>query len=335
MSSIPSIEGKAPFPIDSIDKECFTFYKVFGDLNCGVAPVICLHGGPGAGHAGNIAFAELWPRYEIPVVFYDQIGCGQSTLLPETAGDQSFWQVSLFVRELNNLIDHLHLRAAPGYHVLSRSFGGYIALDFAISQPRGLKKIILGSASASKALSMQSLNECRDLLPREHRDAINRAVEARDFDGQDYKTALDVFVKMFLVRGNDKLPTPTKKSPLDSILQDKTVYHTLYVTFAIHGCPHTDQNSSGPSPWYQTGSMLGWTAIPRLQTIKVPTLVYNSEFDTSARDCAVKPFFDLIPHVKWVTVSNAGHVAHVESPELKDRMLTLVGDFLVPSSYTI
>jgi hypothetical protein len=42
--------------------------------------------------------------YGIPVILYDQVGCGQSMLLPEMMGDTSFWTVDLFMEELENLL---------------------------------------------------------------------------------------------------------------------------------------------------------------------------------------------------------------------------------------
>lgn len=73
--------------------------------------------------------------------------------------------------------------------------------------------------------------------------------------------------------------------------------------------------------------MAEWTCVAELPRITVPTLVYNAEFDT-ARD--QQPFIDLIPKVRWVKFSDAGHSTHLESIELQDKVLRLVGDFLTP-----
>lgn len=79
--------------------------------------------------------------------------------------------------------------------------------------------------------------------------------------------------------------------------------------------------------------MAGWTIIPQLHQITAPTLIYNGEFDTSSRDCAQKPFFELIPRVRWVKLAGAGHSAVLQSPELKEKVITLIGDFLNPPSF--
>lgn len=120
MDPPPTQQGKIPFAIPSIDTPCYTFYKVFGDLSSKTPPIIFLHGGPGGGHDYLLAFADLWTQYKIPVVLYDQIGCGLSTHLEYKAGNKSFWTVDLFIAELENLIEYFKLRDGAGYHILGQ-----------------------------------------------------------------------------------------------------------------------------------------------------------------------------------------------------------------------
>ena len=82
----------------------------------------------------------------------------------------------------------------------------------------------------------------------------------------------------------------------------------------------------GPNPMKITGSLKGWTCIPRLPNITATTLVYNGEFDTS-HDVATKPFFEHIPRVRWITFANGGHMCHLEE-SLREKILEIVGDFL-------
>lgn len=50
MTSLKSTTGTAPFKVPGLDMECFTWFKVFGDLRSGKRPLIALHGGPGVGY---------------------------------------------------------------------------------------------------------------------------------------------------------------------------------------------------------------------------------------------------------------------------------------------
>lgn len=162
MSPNPTKEGKVAFHIpDHPDILCETYYKIFGDLTSGTAPLIILHGGPGVGHEYLLPFADLSSsQYNIPVVFYDQVGCAASTHLPQMDGNKAFWQEWLFTAELDNLLNHLKLSSSvdgdgAGYHLLGHSFGGRIAAAFACSRPKGLKRLVLASALPSTELSIR------------------------------------------------------------------------------------------------------------------------------------------------------------------------------------
>ena len=121
---IYSKEGYAPF------RDFITWYRITGDPASTKAPVVILHGGPGAAHDYLDAY-KLLARDGRQVIHYDQLGCGKSTLLPDRGVD--FWTPALFVAELNSLIDHLGIRSA--YHVLGQSWGGMLGAEFGITRP--------------------------------------------------------------------------------------------------------------------------------------------------------------------------------------------------------
>lgn len=83
----------------------------------------------------------------------------------------------------------------------------------------------------------------------------------------------------------------------------------------------------GPSIHVPTGSILGWTSIPKLPLITAPTLIYNGEYDTS-HDVAQEQFFEIIPRVRWITFPASGHMCHLEGEGLRERVLKVVGRFL-------
>ena len=75
------------------------------------------------------------------------------------------------------------------------------------------------------------------------------------------------------------------------------------------------------------GQLGEWDSSPYLPLISVPTFVLNGEFDTTQHE-PTAPFFDYIPRVRWLTVANASHMGHLDSVELQEQFLKLVGDFL-------
>src|SRR6202012_1058241 len=101
-------------------------------------PLICAHGGPGAGHAYLRAFAHMTECFDIPVILYDQIGCGKSKALPEMMGDVSFWTVELFIAELDNVIKFFGIE--DDYDFLGHSWGTILGCEYIISRkPGGMK----------------------------------------------------------------------------------------------------------------------------------------------------------------------------------------------------
>src|SRR5580692_10037350 len=96
----------------------------------GPAPLVTLHGGPGATHDYLLSMADLAAGGRA-VVFYDQTGNGNSTHFPDRGAD--FYTVEKFARELASLVAHLGI--ADGYHVLGQSWGGMLAQEHAITRP--------------------------------------------------------------------------------------------------------------------------------------------------------------------------------------------------------
>ncbi|KAI0944270.1 hypothetical protein AcW1_002021 [Taiwanofungus camphoratus] len=67
-----------------------------------------------------------------------------------------------------------------------------------------------------------------------------------------------------------------------------------------------------------------WSIIDRLHLVRVPTFVINGRKDI-AQDFVVKPFFDKIRKVEWVTFEGSGHTPFWEEREKYTRV---VADFL-------
>jgi proline-specific peptidase len=85
------------------------------------------------------------------VIFYDQLGCGNS----DKPHDPSLWTVPLFVEELREIRRALGLERV---HLLGQSWGGMLAMEYALTEPAGLASLILADSSASMPQWIAQIN---------------------------------------------------------------------------------------------------------------------------------------------------------------------------------
>ncbi|KAI0380511.1 proline-specific peptidase [Hypomontagnella monticulosa] len=288
------MEGIIPFSVNGLSKPCQTWYKVVGDLQSAI-PLVVLHGGPGACHEYLLPLTDLAAHR--PLVFYDQIGNGRSTHLPEKSGDEAFWTVELFKSELDNLLTHLGLNNRP-IDVYGHSWGGMLAAEWAsTAESKHLRRLVLSNSLASMDAWKIGVDALRAQLPHDVQKVLDRSEETKDFESPEYEAAVEVFYKRHLSLSRP-WPSPEVQAALDWFAKDPTTYGTMY----------------GPSELYISGALRNWTCIPMLSRIQVPTLLINGAQD-EAQDVAMQPFFDHIQKVKWVTLDNAAHFSHVDQRE--------------------
>ena len=92
----PTSTGTVPFSYPKTGLKGETYYLVWGDLKTSdKTPLICVHGGPGATHNYLLPISLIYEDHGIPVVMYDQIGCGKSTHFRDKKGDDSFVSATL------------------------------------------------------------------------------------------------------------------------------------------------------------------------------------------------------------------------------------------------
>lgn len=218
------IEGLAKFHVPGLAEPCQTWYKVVGDLDTSAAPpLIVLHGGPGACHEYLLPLTDLTPSTTI--VFYDQIGNGQSTHLPEKNGDEKFWSVELFINELDNLLSHLGLQDRP-IDVYGHSWGGMLAAEWAAAQPTNLRRLIISNSLASMDAWREGVNHLRQQLPADVQRVLAHAEETLDFESSEYQDAVEVFYKRHLGLSRP-WPSPEVQAALDWFAKDPTTYGTM------------------------------------------------------------------------------------------------------------
>lgn len=225
----PSVTGTIDFKVG--DEVFQTWYRLFGKLKSGRRPFIFLHGGPGIPSFYNDVFSDLTKSHGIPVIIYDQVGCGNSTHLQEK--DASFWTEKLFMDELENLLAHFDI--ADDFDLGGHSWGGMLSSRFAGSrQPKGLKHLVIGNSPATMKDWVHSNLTLLKQIPQQYQDIINKHEEEglnHEADGtkeaREYQEALGFFLDKFMCWIK---PHPASVAASEaSLAEDNTVNKLMYV----------------------------------------------------------------------------------------------------------
>jgi L-proline amide hydrolase len=273
------------------DRETWVQITAPDDPRDGALPLFVLHGGPGMAHNYVRNIAELAYETARTVIHYDQIGCGNSTHLPDAPAD--FWTPDLFVDEFHTVRDALGIHE---YHLLGQSWGGMLSAEIAVRQPTGLASLTICNSPASMELWMAAAAELRAQLPPGTRAALTRHEEAGTVTDPEYLAATEEFYRRHVCR-----VVPTPQDLVDTIAQmeaEPTVYHTM----------------NGPNEFHVLGTLRGWSIIDRLNRITAPTLVIAGEFD-EATPATWQPYVEHIPDAQSHVLPDTSHCTHLEKPE--------------------
>jgi L-proline amide hydrolase len=275
-----------------------TWYRVVGDLKSSKTPVMVLHGGPGAGHNYCEPIADVLAQTGRAAVLYDQIGCGNSTHLPDKP--KEFWTPELFMEELVLLTEHLGI--SNKYNIVGQSWGGMLGMQFAITKPKGLNALVVADSPASMEVWVSEANKLRKELPPEVEATLLKHEAAGTTEDPEYVAAVDVFYSRHLCR----IPQPPYVvASFEQLAADPTVYHTM----------------NGPSEFHVIGSLKHWDIRPQLKEISAPTLLVSGQYD-EATPAMVKEINGLIPGSKWELFAESSHMPHVEEPAKFKRVVS-------------
>jgi len=279
-----------------------SWYRVVGDLTQpGPAkfPLLVLHGGPG-GPSDYLEPLEELADSGRPIIFYDQLGCGNS----DQPNDPSLWRVELFLEELATVrqelgLDHIHL--------LGHSWGGMLAMEYALTQPVGLASLILASSPASIPQWIAEANRLRKELPQDVEETLRHHEEAATTTDPAYEEAMQVFYQRHVCR---LVPWPESwKRALDKLMANPEVYNTMF----------------GPSEFHATGTLKEWDIRDRLGEIQLPTLVTSGRYD-EVTPVIAETVHRGIAGSEWVIFEQSSHMAHLEE---EDEYRRVVEDFML------
>ncbi len=270
------------------------FYRSFGN---GKNTLLCLHGGPGATHDYLLPLGGLGGD-EIRVILYDQLGCGKS----ERPREKSRYNIEYGVEEVEGVRQALNLGKI---NLFGNSYGGALALQYALKYQRNISKLIISSGLASFRETVEEMMRLRTLLPKEVQDVYAKYEAAEDYQNPEYLKAVEVFYRNFLCR----LPEwPEELSrTMNGISTD--VYWSM----------------NGPNEFTIIGNLKDWDITARLREIRAPTLITVGKYDEVTPKVA-ETIHRGIPGSKLIIFENSAHVAMLEE---RQRYLKTLREFII------
>jgi proline iminopeptidase len=256
-------------------------------------PLVLMHGGPGADHHSLLPFRRCADRFTL--VFYDHRCNGRSEGAPVSS---MTWE--------NLTADAEALRQRLGYDrwaVLGHSFGGHVALEYALRYPDSLSHLVLLDTGGDGRWARKNAPK---VLARRGYSPEKVELVRRWFNGE---IAPDEMFRILMRIGDAYSHHP-------SIL--------LMARDLIRGEWRTKLR---PEAFIFAGRHLlkDWTAMDRLGEITVPTLVMAGRDDfVFPPECQLELAAG-IPGARLRIIERAGHNPHSEQPA---EVMEAVGDFI-------
>jgi proline-specific peptidase len=262
-----------------------TWYRIVGETSSpGRLPLLVLHGGPGSPH-DYLEPLEALADSGRQVVFYDQLGCGNS----DAPVDLSIYTMELFVKEVEAVRQALGLERV---HLYGHSWGGMLAMEYALTRPSGLESLVLSNTGASSAHWIRESAALLEGLPAETRQIIHRNEQNGTTGSAEYRRACRLYYQR---HGSGRIhPRPDCLTRMKG-KPGEVVYQHMW----------------GPSEWFVTGTLLNWDISARLGEIQAPTLVLGGRYDHATPALAAEIHAG-IPGSELLIFEHSGHFAHLE-----------------------
>lgn len=267
--------------------------------------LLVLHGGPGVSCQYLERLTELAGN-GLQVAMYDQLGGGRS----DQPDDPGLWTIPRFAREVEAVREALDLGRV---HLYGQSWGGFLALEYALAHPANVRTLLLSNTAASGAQVVHEMTGLRMAFGPEFLPMMLRHEMAGDTTSPEYEEAVLRLYAHHLRRS-------TPFDPDRSIAEFQEVVLPLLADIgpAYYGM-------WGPNEFVCTGAEYGFEVRDRLGEVGVPTLILGGYYDEVTMACH-RTLADGIPDNELVIFGNSSHLTILEKEA--DLYLDVIRSFL-------
>lgn len=250
--------------------------------------LVTLHGAPGMGNrAGDWAtYIAFQDKYRI--VSYDQRGSGESEGKEPYSHEQ-------FCADLEALRQKLNL----GKIILTGgSYGGMIALEYALRYQENLHALVLRDTTASNRFKTVALEKAlASPYPMNQAD-LERLFRGYTHSDEDFRDLIRMIMPLYTVTYDPQ--------------RDAEAVAKMMIRHETHN-------------WAFSRNQEGYDIVKDLHTITIPVLVTVGRHDWITPLEASEELARELPNSELVIFENSGHAPQNEE---RERWLSVVGDFL-------
>jgi len=249
--------------------------------------VLLLHGGPGMTHEYLEAFDSYFPGAGIEYYYYDQLGSYYSDQ-PEAP---ELWELPRFVDEVEQVRKALGLDAS-NFYLFGHSWGGMLAMEYALTHPQNLKGLIISNMMAS----IPAYNDyAKKVLKATMDPAVLAEIQKLDAAG-DYSNPryMGLLIPNHYVHHILRMPPEQWPDPVNRAF--KHLNPAVYVPM------------QGPSELGASGKLVTWDRTADLGKIAVPTLVIGAQHDTMD-PAHMEMMAKQIPKARYLYCPDGSHLA--------------------------
>ncbi|MCX6319860.1 MAG: proline iminopeptidase-family hydrolase [Bacteroidetes bacterium] len=247
--------------------------------------ILLLHGGPAMTHEYMECFESFFPKEGFEFYEYDQLGSYYS----DQPKDSSLWTTARFVEEVEQVRKAIGADST-NFYVLGNSWGGILAMEYALKYQQHLKGLIVANMVASTPEYGKYADEVlAKQMPSEVLAEIRDIEAKKDFSNPRY---MELLIPHFYHEHLCRL----KEWP-DGF--NRTMKHANGEIYTL---------MQGPSEFGIAGRLATWDIKARLKEIKVPTLMVGAKHDTMDPE-AMKEQSTLVQRGRYLFCPDGSHLA--------------------------
>jgi proline iminopeptidase len=251
--------------------------------------LLLLHGGPGATHEYFEAFDSYLPAAGIEYYYYDQLG----SVFSDQPDYPELWDLDRFVDEVEQVRQALGLDRR-NFFLLGHSWGGILAIEYALRYQENLKGLIISNMMASVPAYNGYAEEVLmpDIDPEALRE-IKGLEAAGDIENPRY---MELLLAHHYVQHIVRMPVADWPDPVNRAFAH--LNQEIYVRM------------QGPSELgiSADAALRDWDRFHDLASIEVPTLVIGARYDTMDPDY-MNEMAKRLPVGTYLYCSQGSHMA--------------------------